>query len=349
MTLLFFDGFENPDTMAKPEWDTANSWLSQTGRNTGGNAASLNANLIKSLTLPSSAATMFMGIAVQVRSSAVFGVSGVVSCISFRTAAADNMSLTFDVNGRLQVRSGAANGTILATGTTAFPLNTWVQLQVKAILSTTNGTVEIRINGSTTPEILLTGVATANATGAVATIRLGNAITTAASAIWFDDMWVCDGVDATATQGRANNDFLGDLKVAMLLPSGAGASTQWTPNTAVANYTTVDEATPNTSDYVSASAAGLRDLYDVADLPTTSPIAQVLGVRAGLYAQKSDVGAASVRTLIRQGNGTVNQGSAIGLGTTFGPVYGPLMATKADGTVWSVADVNAVQVGADSA
>lgn len=355
MTLLFFDGFENADTVQKPEWDTAASFSVVSGRN--GNAAAFSANVVKTLTLPTPAATLTCGMAVNPRPSGtgvVFGVTGVAAiALSLRASgsASDNLTINYDSTGHLVVRLGAGNGTVIATGSYALPLSTWTHLQVRATLSAVaaNGYLEVRINGSTAPDILLTGVATSTVTGAVASMRVSNISTSNAQLHWYDDLWVCDAVDATATQGRPNNGFLGDLKVVSLLPTGAGASTQWTPNTAVANYTTVDEATPNTTDYVSASTAALRDLYDVADLPTTTPIAQVLAVRAGLYAQKSDAGAASVRALIRQGNGTVNQGPVVGLGTTFGPAYGSMLAAKADGTVWSVADVNAAQVGAESA
>jgi hypothetical protein len=37
--------------------------------------------------------------------------------------------------------------------------------------------------------------------------------------------------------------------------------TQWTPNTAVANWTTVDETPPSATDYNSDATAGHQDLY----------------------------------------------------------------------------------------
>lgn len=340
MTLLFFDGFESADLVQKPEWDTASSWSAQVGRSAG--AAAPATNTIKTLTLPTAAAVCYLGVAFRMNNNSPLGNSA-PGWMMFRTAAADVCSITLDATGHLQVRSGGAGGTVVATGTMTFAPLIWHQLQIRLVLNTTAGSIQIRVNGATTPDINFTG-ALSTATGSVAAVRLGAASSTSTS-MWYDDLYVCDAVDATATQGRPNNDFLGDLKVSQLVPSGAGDSTQWTPNTAVANWTTVDESPPNQTDYVSSSVSGQRDLYAMADLPNGGT---VYGVRLGLYAQKSDVGASSVKPVLKEGvSGTVTSQTAIALGVSWASLWGTMLAVKAAGTAWSVADVNALQAGVE--
>lgn len=349
MTLLFFDGLDNANTLPKPEWDTAAAWTSSTGRRGAANgSASLpgSGSSTRVLTLPSPAATCIFGGAFQPVSTSSWGGATGAPILGFRIGATTHLALVIDATGHLQLRLTSVTGTVLATSTAVVTgAGTWSHIQVKAVIHATTGSAEVRLNG--VPVITYTGQ-TGTASGAVTGIVFGTFGATSGGYFW-DDLWVCDAVDATATQGRPNNDFLGDLYVVPLLPTAAGASTGWTPSGAGGNFAQVDEATPSTSDYVSASAGtpGTRDLYEVSDLAAGT--LRVYGMRVGLYAGKSDVGTATLKTVLRDPDGAVITSTSKAVPQAAGPVYGDPVYVKGSGGVFTPADVNATQIGQETA
>lgn len=351
MTLLFMDGFDNGLTMMKPEWDANSFGALQTGRDGSTNGAvsmQSGASGIKFVTLPSAAATCVVGVAIRPAISQFFSNGTANALLGFRTGTqtTDSVSFTVDAAGHLVLHSGIFSGTVLATGSFAFTLNTWTQIQVKVTSSASALSVQVYVNGSTTADISYNGASASSQTAAITKVSIGNHISATANAVQFDDLWICDTVDATATQGRPFNDVLGDLRVATLVPTGVGDTTQWTPNTAVANWTTVDENPPNTTDFVSAATAGLRDTYAMTDLVNATA---VYALRVGAYAQKSDAGASSILPGIKEPGGTVDAPSTIALSQTYSPAWASMVTRKADSSLWTVADVNAALVSVDSA
>lgn len=346
MSLLFFDGFDNPATMPKPEWDSVQAWANQTGRDGSSNGASAIATsaAAKTLTLPTASLTLFVGCAIKPLVVGAFTTAQANPVLGFRVGALDTLSLTWDATGHLQLRSGGPAGTVLATGAFAWTVTVFNQIQVKVVNSTTAASVQVYVNGSVTADIDYTGASAGGTTGAITALRFGNA--TSATSIAWDDLYVCDDVDATATQGRPNNGLLGDLKVVTLIPTAVG-TTQWTPSTAVANWTTVDENPPNTTDYVAAATAGLRDTYDTTDFAANATA--VYGMRVGAYALKTDTGAASIKPGVLESGGTFDAPSTLAPSTTYAGMWTSVITRKGDNTLWTPADVNAAQVGVESA
>ena len=247
--------------------------------------------------------------------------------------------------GPIEIRLGSQTGTLLASTDASFacPTAAWRHLQISCTIADTGGRVIVKYEGNTILDY--TGDTRNGGTSTLIDTLFFGASSTA-TAYRFDDVWVCDGVDATATQGRANNDFLGDLRVAASVPMAAGDTTQLTPSTG-ANWAAVDEIPPNTTDYVSGSAAGLRDLYNVQDLPTG--VVTVYAVQPLAYAAKSDAGTANLKTVMKESNGVVTVGASTPLQLAWGPVSDALKTTKGGTTTpLTVADVNALQVGVET-
>jgi RES domain-containing protein len=347
MSLLFFDGFDNAALVQKPEWDTSNLWVSRAGRDgsTNGGATFVSSTGSRILVLPSPAATCIFGGAFMLTTSGQYGSQATNSYfVAFRIGVNTHLVVSVDAAGRVQLKLSSGSGTVLATATgSPIVLNQWTHLQVKTILHTTAGSCELRINGQTV--ISYTGQ-TATSSGAVAAIAVANM--NATNGVPWDDVWVCDAVDATATQGRPNNDFLGDLTVTTLLPTAPGAATGWTPS-AGENWTTVNENPPSTAQGVTAAAgvSGTRDLYDASDLPVTA--VGVYALRGGLYASKSDAGTANVKTVLRESGGGITTQTAKTLPTAAGGVFGDTVYLKSNSSLWTPADVNAVQIGQETA
>jgi hypothetical protein len=355
MTLLFFDGFQDGNTTSKPEWNAgvSGNWDSiQTGRDGGTNGAVRGSSnsTIATCTLPSSAATCIVGTAC-VTGGATSGAD-TTPCIIGLCSSGNvlQLVLTISLAGFLEVRRTSVTGTLLGTSSGHTPIGSgqWFYVEMKAILTTaTTSTVEVRLNGAPTPVLTITGAATSSVIGNVTAIRLIGRNGLSAYCQW-DDLYVCDAVDATATQGQANNDYLGDIRVASLFPTAAGDTTAWTPS-AGANWTDVDETPPVTTDYVAsaASASGTRDLYNVTDL--TGTISKVFAVRVGLYAHKTDAGLAQVKPVVKE-NSVVTAQAAQALSTSGFALYGPALYVKPSNSgLWSGTDVNNLQVGAEVA
>lgn len=239
-----------------------------------------------------------------------------------------------DTTGLLQAFR-ASTGTVLGTSSVGLVLNTWAYVETKITINDTTGSVVVRLNGATV--LNLTGIDTRNAGNASAnTIRIGIAGGTMATD--FDDIYLFDAT------GSVNNDFAGDCRVEQLLPSGAGATTAWTPS-AGANYACVDEVPPNAdTDYVSSATAGQTDTYAFGDLSVASS-GVVKAVQATVQARKDDAGSRSLALIARPG-GTDRVGATQAVADTYA-TYPQVWDTNPDtAAAWTVAEVNASVFGA---
>lgn len=348
MTLLFYDGVTEPSSNVRPEWSAV--WRSsQTGRDGSTNGAGSYSAITASqptLTLPSAAATLIMGGAFWLNGSGALSVTDNAPLGFQRVAGTTDLAMFINASGFIEIRRTNAAGTLLATSTghTAIAASAWYHLQVKVLLHSSAGTVEVRLNG--TSVLTVSGVATAGTSGSVAAIKFGNTTTSGSSndRIYWDDLWFCDTVDATATQGSPNNDFLGDLSVKVHIPSANGDTTQWTPSTGTNHAALIDESPPNTTDYVSDSVSGHLDLVTLPDLPATAQT--VYGVQVCIYTAADDAGSIGIKPSLKE-NSTVTDQSTITLtGTVYAMKYGAFLTKRpSDGAQWTVSDVNGLQAG----
>lgn len=333
MALQFFDGFSSWPSILKPEWNGA-SRAAGVGRDGANNGAAYSGNML--LTLPAPATGLVVGLASNITDARISS-GGTIP--AFTVGTTRHLILGWDSTALFpQLR--LASGTVLATSPTAASVG-WSHYQIKVnkITAGSDGRVQVKLN-----DILIidyTGP-TGTATGAVTRIEFQNP----AFYGTIDDLYVLDDVDASATQGRPNNDFIGDCSVVSLLPTADGASSGFAPTPAGAHWSTVDEQPVNTTDYVAASVSGTRDLYEVQDLAAAAKT--VFGVRPVAYSAASDTGPVSVRTVVREPAGAVSLGPAKPLTTTWAGAYGNLLGTNPfKGGAWTVADVNALQVGVE--
>lgn len=337
MTLLFYDGFEGGPLNPKTDWL---------------NALTINTGSVRTGTFGLQGGSAGYRLGVTPSAKIIMGYAyfnGNITAgqqpVSFYGDSNSIQHLTLTLNPTTQLwelRRGAATGTLLATGTHVQESAVWRNHQVSATVDDTTGTFVFKIDGVN--DISFTGD-TRN--GGVSTnidsinFMGGNSN----SSVRADDLWICNGVDATATQGRPNNDFLGDLKVNPHIPNAAGDLTQWTPSVG-ANYTTVDEVPANTTDYVSSNVAGNKDLYNLTDLPAGANT--VYGVQVLVNAQKTDAGARGLKTVVKENSVVTVEATDHPLSVTYTQYQGPLLAVKpSNSAVWAPTDVNAMQAGVE--
>ena len=322
--------------MRKPEWSTT-AFTNSGGRDGSTNGAGYPDAGTAILTPSTPCSTISMGLAIAFMSNG----RNANQYLGFRIGTTSHLVLTVNAtSGLLELRLGSAAGTLLATASGgAFDVNVWRHVQIKATLHTTAGTALVKVDGQTV--INYTGQ-TATVTGAVANLVFGQSTSTSISQWRLDDIYICNEVDGTATDGRPNNDLLGDLSVKTLLPTAAGDLTQMTPSTG-ANWAAVDEIPPSATDYVSAlPGTALKDQYTITDLPAGA--LSVYGVRAQARAYKTDAGTATFKVGVKDA-GTVSTEVEQTLSVADYPYFGNFVKKRpSDGAVFTPADINALQL-----
>jgi len=227
----------------------------------------------------------------------------------------------------------------------------WAQLQWKFVLHASAGTIEARLNGNPTPFVSLTAQNTLpSGDGTWDEFRFME-IAGSGYGINNDycDFVVLDGVDATATQGKPFNTFLGDCSVRPHFPSGPGTSATWARSGADsgANWSQVEEPIANgDTDGVATTTTGNRDTYAMQDLLATGqaiaavvPVAQV---------KKLDAGFASVGPAFRYGGVNYDPAAGVVPATAYAfqqMLNGLWVGLHPSGVSWTEANFNATEAG----
>ena len=250
-------------------------------------------------------------------------------------------NLTYNAgDGLLRFNRGSSSSTLLAAASTSFPQDSWHVIEWRVqILTATTGAGEVWLDGNRV--INFSGDVANTATLNVQSLVLGVFGTVSGITggyLAFDDIAVND------VAGSINNTRAGDGRVVLLVPNGAGSSTQLTRGgtDTGANYSQVNELPPSIAQYVGSATVAQRDLYTLADIPIA--VSSINVVEALVLAQNSDAGGGSIGPTIKSG-ATINEAAAIGLSTS--PAYvGARWETDPNTTAaWTVAAVNALEAG----
>lgn len=240
-----------------------------------------------------------------------------------------NIAVGFSAN-RLYVDSGFGS----ATGTTEIVEDVWYYVELKVVHHNTTGSYELRINGQT--ELSGTNVDTLDQ--AVSTSNRLHFHSSTGPNFKIDDLYWCD------TTGGVNDDFLGDITVETLVPTGNGNSSQFdgSDGNSTDNYLLVDEATPDgDTTYVESAVIAEKDTYAYEDLATAN--GTVYAVSPVPYFRKTTAGTVVANSIARLGVTEEDSADKMVLDSyTFSPDY---RATKPGGGAWTIADVNSAEFG----
>jgi hypothetical protein len=234
-------------------------------------------------------------------------------------------------------------GTTLATGSQIITPTLYYHVQFKTTIHNTTGAYELRVNSVT--ELSATNVDTQNSANATASqIHLGKDALGSGTGWEFDDYWICNGADS-GVSGAPNNDFLGDLRIQLRMPSGNGNSSGMvgSDGNSTDNYLLVDDPPPPNSDtdYVVGDSVGDKDTYAMQDLTPTA--GTVFGIQVGHWAKKTDAGARSICNVVR--SASVEEDSAdYSLGTDYDYNF-DIREDDPSGNQWTISSVNAMEAG----
>lgn len=334
MALIFADSFDHySDAQALRKWDSRSGSPVVTaaiGRNsTAGLRGTTTSGQYYERKSLAAAATYIVGHSIYSAASP----SDTRALCGFYEGATLQVSIVVLGDGRIQAKRGSS--TVLGTSTLTLtaPQNNYIEYKITA--SDAAGVVVVKVNGITF--LNLSSQDTNN--GGSSTISNFYAVGdgNAASFAWdIDDLYICD-----TTGSAPQNDFLGDVRVQAILPTGAGNYTQWTPS-AGSNYQNVDEnPTTDDTDYNSSSTANQKDTFVFGDVTPTA--GTVYGVAVNMMMRKDDGGVRTLQALARLSSTDAN-GATLTVGSSYAN-YQTIFETKPGGGAFSITDVNNSEFG----
>jgi hypothetical protein len=222
----------------------------------------------------------------------------------------------------------------------AISLNKYYYVEMKTVLHSSTGSVEIRINGQSKLTVSGVNTAAANNADVVNVSGPGGGVI-----CYVDDFYVCDG-------SGSNNNFLGDVQIGILKPRAEGDKLEWVPNgTGTVHFSRVNETPPDDdTSYVSStmtgtSTTGPSDLYLFDTVSTTR---LVLGVQTNIFARKDDEGNRAISVLTSNAS-TISQGDPTGryVNLTYIDYLNQFDVNPIGSGTWSPTVMNTMQWGVE--
>ena len=315
----------------------------ETGRFGFGKALLLNSNPLGEagyvVPVGSNVSTGFIGHALFIYPD---NTDGALPSIAFYDGVANTPQLwiAFCPNGVIKVYRGDPSGTLLANSAPgSFQENEWFHCEAKALIASSGGTLEVRIN--TVPVIQLTGANTQNTSVAYFDcIFLGGYFSSNQTIhCSFDDLFVND------TTGSQNNTWLGNVRVKTQFMIANGATNNFTiggSSPAATHWQSVLNQLLDDTSYEYDSTVSDIDLF-TPDPNLNSPLVHSLQVRMGL--RQDDATQRVARAQLRIGStvysGVVDQYT----NQTYTFYKERFQLNPATSVAFTGADVNGLQAG----
>lgn len=327
MALLFIESFDTPHTTSKPgvtgTFATSNLYgYTNNGAYIGDLASSSNYVVYPT---PGDDTVIF-GCWVKVNTIG----NGYAFQVRKGTGDYFNLRFTTLTNVNFYINDSAQS---LAGGT--IPSQDWFHLEVKAYLHASAGTLEMKINGSTTNTHTGLNTVQGRGDGLWDNIEVG-----ADAAYWVDSMYIDDFYIMDGT-GTINNNMIGSpTSIVVSRPNGTGNSSQLVGSDGDSNNNWKLVADSADVTY-NAGQPGDKDTYQLSDI--NSAAAYGVYVTAGV--QSLDMGEKSIRPVLRS-SGTDYAG-ATGIAPRTGGAIGDVWSEDPAGGAWSQAKINALEAGVE--
>ena len=165
--------------------------------------------------------------------------------------------------------------------------------------------------------------------------------TTTAMVVRMCDFYLSD--QETHSTDYVIADVVGDSTIGAIYPEGVGTYDEWTPLSGD-NWANVDEHPPDDdTTYVSGSAGGIRDRYQMQDVPAG---AVILGYQSLIYAKKESEGASILDPVLRLGvTDYVFDGQGVTSPDDYYYIIQPHDNNPATGAQATESDINGMEAG----
>jgi len=346
MSLLFWDSFDHYAT-----GDLTEKWTSLATNDASGTIdAAYGRNGTNGLrvyashygyyrlraTLSSSPTTVVFGFAFYAPRMPVVG--GYVTACCVLDGATVQASLRVLQDGTIQVWRGLTTALVASSSPGAFPCpGCWHYLEAKITIGGAAGAAEVRVN---TAEVINASGLNTQVSGAaqVTQFQIYGDNVAIYDSYYYDDLYVLD------TAGATCNDFLGDIRVYLLMPEGAGAHADWTPLVG-ANWQEVDDNPPDDdTTYNASNTVTDRDSFEMEDMPG-GWTGTIHAVGVAVNSRRDDAVAHELEPSVRSG-GTDYDGAAELIDDDYS--FYNLCAWEVDpdtAAAWILAGVNAMECG----
>jgi len=224
-------------------------------------------------------------------------------------------------------RLGGGGAAIQATGTTVINTFTVYLIEIHYKPLNSGGILQLKVNGAAM-EINFSGDSTA---GLENIIKFGWFHTIVSTACCIDDFVVDDA------------NWIGNTKIQAIVPTGAGATTGWTPSTG-SNWDTLNEKPAVDTDYIKTSS-GQIDTYAMGNLTGSIALIKSVAVQTrnwregnGAYDRAQHIVRPASTDRLAASKTTVFPPSAI----SFQSIW---ELNPEDSAAWEEADVNGMEAG----
>jgi hypothetical protein len=244
--------------------------------------------------------------------------------------------LFLENGGTFVLVTGAINSGGIVRSPVLMPnSNQWAHIQVKIFIHNTAGTIELRINGSTTANWTASGLNTRN----------GSANFFANVINWQSSTAAGESVDdfyAFNDQSPAPNTFQGDVHAVHQFPT-TDVAISWARNTGPNNCLAVDDGQQDgDATYVATLTPNAADTYGMTALSPT-PTA-IICVQPRYMARMDDAGPHTMNGQLTSAGTTVNL-PTMNVASTYAYASAPYPQDPNTGLAWTPTAVNAILLG----
>jgi hypothetical protein len=233
--------------------------------------------------------------------------------------------------GNIELYRGSS---LIATGSITLSVDVWYRLEIRIVIHGSTGVFQLKINE--TLDIDFSGDTDDNGALGINVVKLSHQSTVGITS--WDDLVIYN------SGGAAPNDFLGDMRIETLRPTGAGDSSDSTPS-AGTRHEAVDDSGGNDGDstYVSMDTND-EDLYAMGDLSFTpsAVYAVVTNVVCRADGSTPRVLRGKVKTGTTEGNGMNKE---VPFGSNYKTLQDYFPVDPDTATSWTESGVNGMQVG----
>lgn len=237
------------------------------------------------------------------------------------------------------------SSTILGTSTYTFATSNEYYIEFKVVIDDTVGSLEMKVaditaggdDTETATEWTVSGVDNRNSSSSLETAWDQVTIYAANTNTVIDDIYIANGA------GTYNTDFLGNIFVESITPTGAGNNTEMTPSTG-SNWQNVDDGTPHDGDttYNTADADLETDLYECSALSETG---DVFAVQVQAISRVTSGNPRVMRLPVRSST-TTGEGSDIVQGNdAYTGKTRIVEENPATTSLWTNGEVNTIEIG----
>lgn len=230
-------------------------------------------------------------------------------------------------------------GNLISIPIPYFDFLAWNNIELEITTSTTVGEARMYLNGK-----IIASVSGVNFSTSTSNININyvSITPTNGNSSWgtkYDDFYITN-----------TNQRLGEVHITTLAPSADTVQKQWSPSAGLTNYTQVRSTSYENAQYITANNHNLKDLYELDNLASyvTSTNSGIVATRTIGSGYKLFFGESNVSLIIKSGP-TETAGPGIDLYEGLTAIF-PLaqMINEINpntGLVWTITDINNLQVG----